>query len=250
MHPDRKEAPTMKPTLIRRAIEDLPGRMSRFFGETYGMAAFDEAWDEFMLWELEIEVADTPLIPLFVPWMYHSWQPDAAGDTCVVDASLHGRPPTTVFLERQVELDPLARRYLEACLDAPFSFDEVVRCDRGQGFRARDLITGEEREVQERSASKAFEVGDVFFGQLVPIDGIVLLEACSPYVHSPIDKIPIVELRREIMDSVGDGETALDALGDWDLDIRETYLGLIEPFLKPPPPMHRSPDSDGLAWTH
>ena len=35
----------------------------------------------------------------------------------------------------------------------PFSFHEILRCDPGHGFRARDLITAAECEVFERSAS-------------------------------------------------------------------------------------------------
>jgi hypothetical protein len=51
------------------------------------------------------------------------------------------------------------------------------------------VLTGQEHEVLERAASASMQAGDVFFGQLVPIDGVVLLEACSPYAHSPADKI-------------------------------------------------------------
>jgi hypothetical protein len=36
------------------------------------------------------------------------------------------------------------------------------------------------------------------FCQLVPIDGLVLLEGCSPYAFSPIGKLEIIELRERM----------------------------------------------------
>ena len=51
---------------------------------------------------------------------------------------------------RGARLDPVIRRYLGSCLKAPFSFHEILRCDPGHGFQARDLFTGEERAVLER----------------------------------------------------------------------------------------------------
>jgi hypothetical protein len=80
---------------------------------------------------------------------------------------------------------PVMRRYLGSCLEAPFSFHEILRCDpghggrhhhtrgrltllysAGHGFQARDLFTGEERAVLERSATQGMQPVDIVFGQL------------------------------------------------------------------------------------
>ncbi len=127
--------------------------MLRFVREVYGPDAVDEAWAEFTLWdddEPEFD-PDSPHLEVFIPWFFHRWAPDPA-ETGVEDVSLHDRSPTSVLLERRAwRLEPVLRRYLEVCAATPFSFHEVVRSEPGQGFRARDVITGEERDVIERT---------------------------------------------------------------------------------------------------
>jgi hypothetical protein len=158
---------------------------------------------------------------------------------------LHGFTPTRLFLERRgARLDPLLVRYLEACLAAPFSFYEILRADPGHGFRARDVITAEECEVLERSASMGMQAGDILFGQLVPIDGIVLVEVCSPYPLSPIDKIRVIELRDQIERNVALQPMDESLLSTWRVEIRELYLDLVERFVNPRPPVLHNTDDE------
>jgi hypothetical protein len=228
---------------VRRAIDGLPRQLGRFIAEVYDAEAVEEAWDEFTLWEGVEFDPESPLMAIFMPWLYHSWEPDPY--ETIVEESLHGRPPARVFLERRAaRLDPLLQRYLQECLASPFSFHEILRCDRGRGFRARDGITGEEHEVLERSATESMSAGDILFGQLVPIDGIVLLEACSPYPLSPIDKIAIVELRAYLEDEASVDPDAGDWRRDWEIEVRELYLLLIERFIDPRPPTMHNTDGD------
>ncbi len=100
----------------------------------------------------------------------------------------------------------------------------------------------------ERSASETMQIGDILFGQLVPIEGIVLLEACSPYVIPPGDKIPLIELRRRMMSARGDElPPAADLLADWEIELRGLYLDLVDRILNPPPPVLHNTDGDLLA---
>jgi flavin-binding protein dodecin len=160
-----------------------------------------------------------------MPWFFHAWSPDV--DTSIEDETLRDRSPTAELLRRRGErLDPLLCRYLEACLEAPFSFHEILRAEPGNGFLARDVITGEEREVLERSGSERMQAGDLLFGQLVDIDGIVMLEASAPVLIPPGDKIYVIELRKRVMS--GTGAASRERLRDWDIEIRELYLWLAE----------------------
>ncbi len=230
---------------VRRAIDGAAQRLGRFTTEVYGAEAVLEGWDEFTLWEGHDFDPASPLLAVFLPWLYHRWEPDPHEEASAVDASLHGRAPTSLFLERRGgRLDPLLARYLEACLAAPFSFHEILRVDPGHGFLARDAITGEECEVLERSASAAMQAGDILFGQLVPIDGIVLLETCSPFPLAPIDKIPIIELRDHIAREVGLDTVNGDLRDAWEVEMRELYLDLIEPFVDPRPPVLHNTDGE------
>ena len=232
---------------LRRAIDGLPNRLADFAADTYGLDAIEEAWAEFMLWEGGAFDPESPIAPLFMSWLYHSWKPDPWEDEYAVDAALRGRTPTSVFLERHASrLDPLSQRYLEACLAAPFSFHEILRCEPGRGFRARDVITGEEHEVLERLASEPLERGDILFAQLVPIDGIIVAEACSPFVLPPADKIAAIELRERIAQSPQSEHNRGGPLREWNIEIREVFLDLIEPYLERRPPVLHNTDGDLL----
>lgn len=232
---------------VRRVTESFPRQMAKFIGETYGVPAVDEAWAAFLLWEGGEFDPESPLGAIFFPWMYHCWSPEPFEDMSVSDPSLHDRPPTSVLLERRgSKLDPLHRRYLEACLRTPFSFHEIIRSDRGHGFRTRDVITGEEQEVLERSASATMEPGDILYGQLVSIDGIVLLEACSPYVLPPEEKIPLIEFRERIASGPTRDLLPHDLLREWEIELRELYLDAIASVLDPTPPVIHNTDGESI----
>lgn len=233
---------------LRSALDGFPTTMLRFIREVYGPGALGEAWAEFILWDDEEEGfdPDTPHLQVFMPWFFHHWAPDPA-DTCVADGSLHGRSPTAVLLERRGQrLEPTFRRYLEACIAAPFSFYEIVRADPGHGFLARDVLTGEACEVLERSASRTMRRGDIFFGQVVASNGITLMEACSVHPFPPMAKIEIIELRERI---VGEGPPLTpEILIDWDIELREEYLERLDLVMHPPLPRLQNTDGEPLVF--
>ena len=234
---------------IRRALDQfgMATRLLRFTEEMYGPTAIEEAWAEFTVWQDEEPAFDpsTPLLPLFMPWCFHRWAPDPY-DTDVADVKLHDRVPTAVYLERHgSRLDPLVHRYLDACTQTPFGFHEIIHCDPGRGFRARNLITSEEVEVMEQSASRTVTAHEILFGQLIAIDGIVMLECSSPFGLTPGDKIAILDLRDRIC---ANGKyTPAEALRDFDSEIRELYLSLANRILDPRLPDLRNTDGDPLV---
>jgi hypothetical protein len=232
---------------VRRAIDDIPKLLGNFVIDFYGHQAIAEAWAEFTLWKGYDLGADMRMMGIFGPWLYHRWDVDPQDDKSILPRDLRGRTPTRVFLERRARrLDPLVVRYLEACLAAPFSFYEILQCEPGRGFRARCVLTGEEHDVLERSASESMNAGDILFGAVVPIDGIVLLEACSPFPLSPIDKIQIIELREDLEDSGFTEPDPDDPRNTFGVDIRDLYLTLINRFLDPRPPQLTNTDGEPL----
>ena len=180
---------------LRRLLDEWQRDMLRFVSNVYGQAAFDESWRYFVS---DGEAAFDPQsrhIQLFMPWLYHCWSPDSA-DTRVRDPALHGAVPTAEYLKRKKRLDPLLREYLESCLAAHLSVFEIVRVDPGRGLRLRDLFTGAEHEVSERSASAMMREGEIVFGQVAQTRGIALLETCQAFVIPPIWKIEVIRLRQ------------------------------------------------------
>jgi hypothetical protein len=232
---------------LRAALDGFPTTMYRFIREVYGPEAIEEAWEEFTLFDDEEPPfdPDTPYIEVFMAWFYHHWEPDP-DDTTIEDARLHGRSPTSVLLAtRGGRLDPVLRRYLEACGETEFSFHEVLGTEPGRGLRTRDVLTGTEREVLERSASRTLRPGDIFFGQLVTSDGVTLIEASGRHAIPPGDKLAIVDFRESI--SGGEPLTEGDLL-EWDFDIRGLYLDLTERMLHPRPPRLQNTDGEELVF--
>jgi hypothetical protein len=233
---------------VRRALDEFAtaSTMLAFVAETYGPEALEEAWEEFSGAQESFD-PETPHIQVFIPWFFHRWSPDPYS-TEVADAALHERSPTTLFLERRgARLDPVIRRYLGSCLEAPFSFHEILRCDPGHGFQARDLFTGEERAVLERMATQGMQPGDIVFGQLVPAEGIAILEAASLCFIPPIYKIELVDFRKELLR----GEPCFTAatLCEWDLELIERYLDIMDKVLHPQVPKLHNTDGEPLE-TH
>jgi len=181
---------------LRRLLDEHQRDMLRFVTNSYGRAAIEEAWRYFVSDEEAAFDAESPHVTLFMPWFYHRWSPDAE-QSRVRDRALHGVIPTAAYLQRKKRLDPLLREYLESCLASPFSAFEILRADPGRGLLMKDLFTGAEHDVAERSASVTMQEGDVVFGQVAQAGGVTLLEASQGFAIPPIWKIKAIELRRE-----------------------------------------------------
>ena len=230
---------------MRRVLDEfaMGTTMLEFVVRTCGPEAPNEAWTEFSGVEEPFDPR-TPHIALFMSWFFHRWSPDPHG-TATVDPTVGEHTPTQLYLEREGRrLDPALRRYLEGCLRAPFSFHEVLRRDRGNGFEARDLFTTEQRYVMERSATEGMEAGDIVFGQLVDVDGVAMLECAGAYYIPPIRKIELMDFRKELLD--GKTHCTPEELQDWDFELIERYLEIAEEMLHPRLPEMHNTDGDPI----
>jgi len=229
---------------LRRVLDEfaMGETLLEFVVRTYGAGAPDEAWAEFSGMDESFD-PETPHVALFMSWLFHRWSPDPHHPSSTVNAALHERIPTQLFLERAGRrLDPALRSYLVACLQTPFSFHEVLRFDPGRGFRTRDLFTGEERDVMERSATAGMQIGDILFGQVVDAEGITMLESAGPCFIPPIRKIGLIDLRKKVLR--GEARCTPEALRDWDFELIERYLEIAEDLLNPRPRVIQNTDGE------
>jgi len=230
-------------------MPDFQNDMLRFICETYGGEAIHEAWREFMLWdkaEPEFD-ADSPHLPLFTPWFFHSWTPDPE-ETCVTDPALMGVKPTEAYLaDSSRRIDPLLRSYLESCTHSPFRFYEILTCDPGLGFRVRDVLTGAEFDVVEHSASLSLDPRQLIYAQLAEVGGTVMLEACPSLVLPPSEKLPVLLLREDILEEFPDVELMAELD---DIDLRDVYLQISRRLLDPQPPQLLNTDGDPIELQH
>ncbi len=243
---DASESPAdLRWRRLRRLLDGYPPVLLRFVQDLYGPTAIDEAWRAFMLWDEGAFEPDERQLQLFMPWFFHCWSPHPA-DTAVRVPALHDVSPTRAYLARRGRsLDPLLRSYLEACTKAPLSFHEILGCDPGRGVRLRDVMTGQEWDVTERSASRYLQRGDMLFGQLVELEGLTLLEASCPFAIPPYHKASVVELRARIS-AAGDG-IASDALRDFDFEMLELYHEIFASLFNPRLPQLHNTDGDSLS---
>jgi hypothetical protein len=246
-------APAADELLWRRLRRDLDGLGSELLAEAarhFGRVGVQEAWAEFNLWpethdpqEQEFDETSS-YAPLFLSWYVYDWLPDAL-DTAVPEPG-HETTAARAYLQHKGRLlTAVQRAYIEACLAAPFSFHEVLRCEPGRGFRLRDVLTGAEAEVLERSGSEDVGTGDLLFAKIVPVEGVALMEACAPVVIPPQEKIELIELRRELS-----AASALSAAGlrEYDLELREVLLPMVDRLLHPRPPAVANTDGDPLEF--
>jgi hypothetical protein len=100
-------------------------------------------------------------------------------------------PPTGVYFDRRLSsLNPVLRKYLEACLITSARFYDVFDCEPGLSFRARDVLTNATSTVSESLASASIREGDILYAYLIPIEQITLMEAISPQSLPPIQTAP------------------------------------------------------------
>ena len=180
--------------------------------------------------------------------IYHHWLPDPhATPGAVAEGEGTELTVTQAYLKKHGgRLDPLARRFLEACHAAPFSFHDIVRCEPGKGFVLRDIMSGEERHVIEHRGSGNAKPGDILFAQVVVLDELAQIEGCAPLLIPPIHKAPILALRKEIVSSKQPVTPAL--LREYDLEMFAVYHDLIEPLRNPRAPELRNTDDDPLLF--
>ena len=230
---------------LRALLDGYPTEMLRFIKEAYGPLAMHEAWDEFTGHDDREFDPDTPLMQLFMPWFFHCWAPDPI-DTEVVRKSLHGVIPTAAYLSTKGRrLDPLLRRYLASLLTAPFTFFEVLACDPGTGMTLRDVMTQEQYEVTERSASRGMQPGDLLFGQLASVDRLTMLEAGNGFAISPMEKAPIIALRAHIASA--HSVITDQVLRDWDFELLDLFHEIADRLFNPRLPTLQNTDGEPFS---
>jgi hypothetical protein len=234
------DSESVAPHHIRRALDGYATAIVRMIGESYGKESVQHAWREFTIGGGGVFLGDDPNTELFFSWLFHRWSPELQESLKIDDDSCYGVPPTQAYLSRHAAaLDPLQRRYLEACLAARFSFYEILDCQPHVGFVARDVLAGKEVEVSEGMASTSVQNGDIVFAHIVPIDGTAMMEAISPISFPPALKTQLTALRRR---REWDGRA--------DFPLRRLYFRLLESHRWPPSPAVRNIDGEMLeTWT-
>jgi hypothetical protein len=167
---------------IRCAVDGYASAIVPLIGQSYGQHCIQRAWRDFTFGSDTTFTVDDLHTELFFSWLFHTWAPLLTKGDRLNDERLYGISPTRAYLAANTsDLDPLLRRYLEACLAAPLGFYQVLDCRPGAGFRVRDLRGGQELDVNEGLASVSLTDGDIVLARLPSVDAVVLVDAISPF---------------------------------------------------------------------
>jgi hypothetical protein len=111
-----------------------------------------------------------------------------------------------------------------------------VRCDPGCGVRLRDLLIGEETEVEEHSASLQMRPGDLAYGQIWVLPEVATLGRLAPRMIPPNNKVEIVKLRAQLRKKIANKNRELNAddLLRYTEMIRTVYLDIRDALRRPP----------------
>lgn len=219
----------------REASDRITPELLRLAAREFGDLLL-EAWKDFNQSDLVESIKEYPSEEgIFNPYLIFDWNP-------VPPTRRRGAKPTAgavlqSYLDKNVsQLSQLELLILQQAISRPISFYEVVRSDPGRGVALRDLLIGEETEVEEHSASKAMRPGDLAYGQIWILPEVATLGRLAPHIISPGKKVEIVGLRTKLRQKIAKQNRELSAadLVRYTDEIRTVYLDIRDAQRRPP----------------
>lgn len=174
-------------------------------------------------------------LSIFSPYLLFEWTPEKALRQST--AKPQGGLLVQSYLKNAAKrLSDLEHLILQQAITRPVSFYEIVSVNPGQGALLRDILIGEETEIEEHSASEMMRPGDVLYAQLWILPGVATLGRSAP-IHIPPDKkVEIIKLRAQLQRKIKKQNRALSAddLTSYTEEIRIVYLDIRDALTKPP----------------
>jgi hypothetical protein len=153
---------------LRTAEGVLVPALFAYAADEFGDEFFDEAWEEFFLWDA------------FDPFFAFSFVPDSAESD--LPPGWPTEPVALHFLHQEVESCPdFHREFIEqACKSYP-SFFVVESTAPGRSIDLKDILTGGHFHVLEQSASRTLRAGDLAFTRVITAGGASIMIGASPW---------------------------------------------------------------------
>jgi len=218
----------------RNASARLSQALMRFARDCPNANILD-AWLDFNQDESPLPIDEDPAeSQIFVPYFLFDWDPEPSHPRTRPPRA--GRLARTYLAEHRNDLSELELLILNQATTQPLSFYEVLRSDPGNGLRLRDVFIGEETEVIEHAGSETLRSGDIAYGQLCRLPGMVTMGRMAPHVIPPRSKAAIVQLRAKLRKKIARQNRDLGAadLIRYREEIRTAYLDLRDGMRRPP----------------
>jgi hypothetical protein len=232
---------------LRTAEGVLVPPLFAYAAHEFGDEFFDEAWEEFFLWDAVPDDIDgsCEFGTTFDPFFAFSFVPDAAESD--LPPGWPTEPVALHFLHQEVESCPdFHREFIEqACKSYP-SFFVVESTAPGRSIDLKDILTGRHFHVLEQSASRMLRAGDLTFTRVVTAGGASIMLGASPWVIPPSWHLSVIEFRDQLSPR---RLMTLADLSKRDLEIRRLYRQIVDAIVNPRLPTLQNTDGDPIEMT-
>ena len=182
---------------------------------------------------------------LLAPWILYLWYPpEAPSQALPSDRTVAAR-----FLRQEGEkLDGITRRFIEAARLEPFSYWQVEGVSPGASLLLKDMVTGVERLVYDVSSSNMAAKWDIFFAQVVGLEGTFIFNSIGVYPLAPNQfRQSIGEFAEDIKKQIGESADRRRLLG-YQTEFILHYLQCVDEMLHPKLPEMQNMDGDKLVF--
>jgi hypothetical protein len=195
-----------------------------------------DAWMDFNQDEDPALLSDMPHeLSIFTPYLLFEWNPEKPLRRST--AKPQGGLVIQSYLKNAANrLSDLEHLILQQAIRQPVSFYEIVSVNPGRGALLRDILLGEETEIEEHSGSEMMRPGDVLYAQLWILPEVATLGRSAPIPFPPDKKVEIIKLRAQLQRKIKKQNRGLSAgdLTSYTDEIRTVYLDVRDALAKPP----------------
>jgi hypothetical protein len=219
----------------RDASDRLTADLMRILKNDFAEAAL-YAWADFNQDDDPVSLNEIPHeISVFSPYVLFEWDPEKPLRRSAQKPQ--GGVVVQAYLKKAASrLSALEQLILEQAIVRPVSFYEIARVHPGRGAVLRDLLIGEETEIEEHSGSETMRLGDVLYAQIWILPEVATLGRLAPIPISPDRKVEIIKLRAHLQRKIKrhNRELAAADLTRYADEIRGSYLDIRDALRKPP----------------
>ena len=214
--------------------------------EEFGKEFFEEAWEEFFLWDAPDNVEGTEEFgTTFEPFFVFAFVPDSAEDE--LPAGWPTEPVALHFLHHEVESAPaFHREFIEQACKSPASLFVVEAVAPGRSVDIKDIPDGPALHVVEQSASHTLKVDDLTFTRVITAGGASILIGACPWVIPASWHIPIIDMRERFRPK---GLLTREELQDYNFELRQAYHEIVDALMHPKIPVMQNTDGDPIELT-
>lgn len=217
-----------------RQIEaGLIPRLTKFAFEVLGPEIVEEAWKDFNDHEsVEDFDPESPMNMVFMPWFLFTWVLELrpTGSSELIETTIAEQ----FLIHNRKGISSDEETLLLSTIRCPYTLCEVVEVTPGVGMTQFDLLRRIKYEVIERSASQSLKRGEIIYCATTDVAGIRSNIATSPYALRPTAKRDVLELRKWMLDEIGNEKITAEHLHEFEYDIRALYLNILKGMFAPP----------------